>query len=624
MTIQRHLYSIILFSLTLFSLPGYTFNYSFNNTSTIKQTDDILMLQEKTSQQYSADDIANIDNAVWQTVPAKQNQVSLPKGVTWLKINFDNQDNQLKNVYLILRNHFQLANVKFFYQFRDFSVQELTASLSHANFYHGNVQIQAASELTLYLRLTADTPIKHSLTILNAKEFEKTLSEGEFFNGIAIGGMVFLSLIFWIIYIGSNEKLVGILAAYFTLRTLLLSVFLGGNLFYFFEQHPDLRGFEIPILASLSSFFYLWFASTLFQLRTTSTRIFKITRSLRWGTLLYIPIGLTVSVDTNIHLAGIVMLSVMAYLLALGIYQIKLKKKISVLFSVVIFLHLLFSCLVVMIEYLDITLFANREVVQMTSFWLNSLLVITLISRLYHFLVKDKQKAQVEALEHAVASKKAQENLIKLQEENQEELEQRVQERTLELNIALNELESLNIELEQKNTTDELTSLHNRRFYDQKILAEYRRSKRNLTPLSLVILDIDHFKQVNDNYGHLAGDKCLSWTGQIIKQNLKRSTDLACRYGGEEFVLILPDTDQAGALALAESIRKLVKEFEFIYQKQQIPLTISCGVSTYLQQDNITPKEIFLAADKALYAAKNAGRNQVKFLEISSELINPE
>lgn len=624
MTAQRQLYAVLLFSLMLFSLPGYTFSYSFNNTNTIKQADEILMLQEKAAQKYSADDIANIDNAAWQTVPAKQSHVSLPSGVTWLKINFNNQDNKLKNVYFTLRNHFQLANVKFFYQFRDFSVQELTASLSHANFYYGNLQIQAVSEITLYLRLTSDTPIKHSLTILDDKEFEKTLSEREFFNGTALGGMVFLSLIFWILYIGSNEKLIGILAAYFTLRTSLLSVFLGGNLFYFFDQNPDLRGFEIPTLASLSSFFYLWFSSTLFQLRTTSTRIFKITRWLRWSTLLYIPIGLTVSVDTNIRLAGVVMLSVMAYLLALGIYQIKLKKKISVLFSVVIFLHLLFSCLVIMIEYLDIMLFANRERVQMISFWLNSLLVITLISRLYHFLVKDKQKAQVEALEHAVASKKAQENLIKLQEENQEELEQRVQERTLELNIALSELESLNIELEQKNTTDELTSLHNRRFYDQKILAEYRRSKRNLTPLSLIILDIDHFKNVNDRYGHLAGDKCLSWTGQIIKQNLKRSTDLACRYGGEEFVLILPDTDQVGALALAESIRKLVKEFEFVYQKQQLPLTISCGVTTYLQQDNITPKEIFLAADKALYAAKNAGRNQVKFLEISSELINPE
>ena len=196
------------------------------------------------------------------------------------------------------------------------------------------------------------------------------------------------------------------------------------------------------------------------------------------------------------------------------------------------------------------------------------------------------------------------------QQESQDLLEERVQERTLELNIALQELESANQELERINVLDELTGLHNRRFYDQKIQAEYRRSRRNLTPLSLVLIDIDHFKAVNDTYGHLAGDKCLVWLAEIIKQSLKRSTDKAFRYGGEEFCLILADTDPKGALLLAEKLRLLVNQQVFHYQEIEITLTISCGISTYQQEKDITPEQIFSEADKALYQAKHNGRNQ--------------
>ncbi|MDP7592906.1 MAG: GGDEF domain-containing protein [Litorilituus sp.] len=198
------------------------------------------------------------------------------------------------------------------------------------------------------------------------------------------------------------------------------------------------------------------------------------------------------------------------------------------------------------------------------------------------------------------------------QQENQEQLEEQVQERTLELNIALQELEEINKELEKKNTIDELTGLFNRRFYDQKIIAEYRRSKRNWTALSLVLIDIDHFKTVNDTYGHLTGDKCLSWVSEQIKGNVKRSADMAFRYGGEEFCLILPDTDNEGAIVLAEALREAIASCIYVFKDVEIPLTISCGISTYQQQEGMSPEQLFAAADKALYQAKHHGRNQTQ------------
>lgn len=178
--------------------------------------------------------------------------------------------------------------------------------------------------------------------------------------------------------------------------------------------------------------------------------------------------------------------------------------------------------------------------------------------------------------------------LLEELQQSQGQLEEKVQERTLELHITLQELEESNQELKKKNTLDELTGLFNRRCYDEKILAEYRRSKRNLTPLSLVIIDIDHFKLVNDHHGHIAGDQCLIWLSTQMKKILRRSSDMAFRYGGEEFCLILPDTDAKGALVLAQALRQAIEQQVFQYENTVISLTISCGVSTYLQQKKHT------------------------------------
>ena len=243
---------------------------------------------------------------------------------------------------------------------------------------------------------------------------------------------------------------------------------------------------------------------------------------------------------------------------------------------------------------------------------LTALLLALYLNRHYRTKYQKMLRRLKVAKSNARIVEQAMNTLTKEQEDSQDLLEERVQERTLELNIALQELESANQELERKNVLDELTGLHNRRFYDQKILAEYRRSRRNLTALSLVLIDIDYFKLVNDNHGHLAGDQCLIWLAQHIKQSLKRSEDKAFRYGGEEFCLILPNTDVAGALLLAEQLRELVSEQVFNFQDIEIALTISCGICTYQQQTDIGPEQIFSGADKALYQAKDNGRNQTQ------------
>ncbi len=151
--------------------------------------------------------------------------------------------------------------------------------------------------------------------------------------------------------------------------------------------------------------------------------------------------------------------------------------------------------------------------------------------------------------------------------------------------------------------TDALTGLHNRRFFNNTLKVEAKRSNRYGSHLSLIILAVDYFKKYNDTFGHAEGDKVLSTIGNIIKKCI-RQTDSGCRYGGEEFAVILPESDIDSAKLVADRIRKCV-ELETVELNSGV--TISAGISQYLYKQSIT--ELIEKSDSALYRAKDSGRN---------------
>jgi diguanylate cyclase (GGDEF)-like protein len=219
---------------------------------------------------------------------------------------------------------------------------------------------------------------------------------------------------------------------------------------------------------------------------------------------------------------------------------------------------------------------------------------------------------QAELLNKERQAQHAQKDMLALQEDATEDLEYKVQERTLELEIALRELSETNHELQEKNTLDALTGIRNRSYFDKKYQAEVRRSRREQTQLSIVMMDIDHFKNVNDQYGHLVGDECIKSVANTLSKALKRPSDDVCRYGGEEFALILPSTDLEGALVLVEQLRAQIEKTTIQADDVSVNITISAGIGTAIADLN-QPEDIILAlADKQLYSAKNAGRNNVK------------
>jgi diguanylate cyclase (GGDEF)-like protein len=212
--------------------------------------------------------------------------------------------------------------------------------------------------------------------------------------------------------------------------------------------------------------------------------------------------------------------------------------------------------------------------------------------------------AQEKALGHEREAREAQDRALEIQRKANETLEDKVKERT-------NELECVNKQLAELSTTDALTGIRNRRYFDQMLDQEFYRARREREPLSILMLDIDFFKQVNDDYGHQVGDDALRRVAKVLREVVHRTTDLVARYGGEEFTIILPNTEVAGAYTVAEKIRKNIAKQKFETDGITFSITISIGLMGDEPSKESSADFWLKEADDALYKAKEEGRNKV-------------
>ncbi len=215
-------------------------------------------------------------------------------------------------------------------------------------------------------------------------------------------------------------------------------------------------------------------------------------------------------------------------------------------------------------------------------------------------------------LEEAVARIERQLEIQRLQQllQQQNTLLQNEIERRTKVEIALRQA---NQELHCLATIDDLTGVANRRQFDKYLQQEWRRLARQKAPLSLILLDIDYFKQYNDSKGHQAGDNCLEQVAKAIAKTVQRPADLVARYGGEEFAVILPHTDLEGAIYIANKIKRAVRHLNLDHSSSDVSdiVTISQGVSSTIPLTETRPESLICDADLALYTAKSQGRDQL-------------
>lgn len=196
---------------------------------------------------------------------------------------------------------------------------------------------------------------------------------------------------------------------------------------------------------------------------------------------------------------------------------------------------------------------------------------------------------------------------------------------SLRASLLQNKLEHAQTALEKSNTQlseiahlDSLTGVSNRRGFDQIFAVEWGRAQRTRQPLSLLLIDVDHFKRINDTYGHQAGDECLRNTARVLTAVLDRPADLVARYGGDEFAILLAETGSYGASTVAGHIRSAIANDA---AQASIPTTLSIGVSTWNAEGEANPEKLLRAADRALYAAKHKGRDRVEWIDVHSPTV---
>lgn len=208
-------------------------------------------------------------------------------------------------------------------------------------------------------------------------------------------------------------------------------------------------------------------------------------------------------------------------------------------------------------------------------------------------------------------AKNTQEKLLSVERKAKEELELKVIERTKELSRALNQLSDTHARLQLMSTQDSLTGLKNRRYFDSVLKEEWKRSYRNRSHLGLLVLDVDYFKNINDSHGHQVGDEVLVAIARIFTQQLHHASDTVARFGGEEFIVLLPQCNLLAAVALAERLRLAVHQLEFNAVSGSFRPTISIGVACIQPKQADGYSKFIAAADAALYEAKKSGRNRV-------------
>lgn len=204
----------------------------------------------------------------------------------------------------------------------------------------------------------------------------------------------------------------------------------------------------------------------------------------------------------------------------------------------------------------------------------------------------------------------AQQRTLAIEREAKENLELRVNEQTREIKLAMDALSQANQELQKMSQTDALTSLANRRCFDKKFATALEHAIFKQSPIAIIMVDIDYFKNVNDTYGHQAGDECLRQISTTLQKYAKSESDLCARYGGEEFCLVLPDKNTTEAQSIAEAIRLEIESQKVHYSDKSLSFTVSLGLHVQIPTPNSHPETLLKIADDALYKAKANGRNR--------------
>lgn len=582
--------------------------------STVVQDVEHLVDSEK---KYSIANILRVPNTSWQKRNQDLNSLEMPNEVHWFKFTLNNIPST--NAWLLEIDYPLLDNVNlWFVQNNKVLVQYAvgdTLVFSQRVIEHENFIFPVPTNgqpVDVYISTSTKGAMRLPLNIWQQENYLEYASKNSLLMGAFFGLMLAMGLSNLFFFITTRSPIFLMYTGYVIFIGLTLSAIQGLGYRYIWPNSPWLQQHAVGIFANLAVWLSIIFCDGLLNVKTFKPKLSKLLRIIAFAFVLGLIISLFVPLP--VFLTTFLLILCASELIILAVVIWLWMKGLAIAGYYTLATALLFlSGFAVSLDALDIINFS------LPSYYLLMLgagietVFLALILAISHNQQRQTLiDTQAELLNKERQAQHAQQDMLNLQENATEELEYKVQERTLELEIALRELSETNRELQEKNTLDALTGIRNRSYFDKKYQAEVRRSRREQTKLSVVMMDIDYFKNVNDQYGHLVGDECIKTVARTLEKALKRPSDDVCRYGGEEFALILPSTDLEGALVLVEHLRAEIEKTTIQAEDGSVNITISAGIGTAIAELN-QPEDFILAlADKQLYDAKNAGRNNVQ------------
>ena len=466
--------------------------------------------------------------------------------------------------------------------------------------------------VSTYSKGLVDLPVH----IWTQNEYLEFTSKSGLIMGVFFGLILAIGLINLFFFITTRTSIFLIYAGYVIFLGLTLLALQGLGYHYIWPNSPWLQQHAVGIFGSLAMYLSILFCEDLLNVRAFNTKLSALLKTTAYiflfGLIISFFIPLPVFIKTFLLMfcaSGLLILVVAIWLWVKGL---------AIAGYYTFAWCVLFVCaLAVSLDTLNImNLNMPSSYLLMLGASIESVLLALILAinhNQHHQMLLNTQAALLNRERQTLSTQK---NMLALQVDVSKELEYKIQERTLELEVTLRELSDKNRELQERNSLNALTGLHNRDYFDKKYQAEIRRSRREQTQLSVEMVDIDYIKNVNDQYGHLVGDECIKTVAHTLKKVLKRPSDDVTRFGGEEFALILPNTDLKGALALAEQLRSEIQKTTIQAGEISVNITISAGIGTAIAKLSQPEDNILALADKQLYVAKNADRNNVQGLHL--------
>ena len=553
----------------------------------------------------------------WAKIERSSPNFGFTNTAYWFKFNINNTSPNDLKIYIELPIPF-LDDIEI-YQTLDFKIQTKhlvgdqypfsARPIQHENFVMPFTLLPGDN--LMYMRVASAGTVEAPLIIWQSEAHARATADEHFLQGIW-AGIIGIMVIYNLLLFFSIRDVNYLYYVFFSFGYLFFQICLKGYGFaYLWPNQLDWNSFSISTFIALSNLSVLMLMISFLKLKERNPITYKIMSIVAFisGVLLLltflIPYSFTIRLTSAITMITCSMSLILGYI---ALFKGDPDAR--------------YFCLAWTATFVGISILgAVKFGLIPANFWTNNagqIGVVCLVSLLSFALAnrfnREKElriNAQNSSLESEIVARQSQEQLLQSKVFANDQLELKVEERTKTMQKALLELENANSRLELASTTDSLTTLFNRGHFESRLNVEFKRAARHNRELSAIICDIDHFKSVNDTYGHKVGDDCLRSVALTFKNKITRSGDLIARFGGEEFIILLVDTPLEDAMSIAQSLCDAIRHTNLHSNHQQIAITASFGVASLTQTPTEGAEALIHHADIALYQSKNNGRDQV-------------